>query len=63
MDQDAPQVPALMSLEGRAQMIADEAGKIDHAGDPKARRKAVYEAALANLRVVAARATSGQVPE
>lgn len=54
---DLPQVPALLSLEGRAKMIADVVGRL-HA-KPEDRRKAVEAEALAHLRVVAARAVQG----
>lgn len=57
MPADLPQVPSLLSLEGRAKMIADVAGRL-HA-NPEDRRKAVEAEALAHLRVVAARAAQG----
>lgn len=48
MAADFPEVPALMSLEGRANMIADVAGQLH--GSPAERRKAVQDHALAHLR-------------
>lgn len=55
-----PPIPPLMSLEGRANMIADEIGRVEHAGDPAARREHVKAVALAHLRVVAARTANGE---
>ena len=46
---------AMMSLEGRANLIADMVNRVEFAGEPEARRKAVYEAALFHLRIVHAR--------
>lgn len=43
-------VPDHMSLEGRANMIADEGGRAEHAGNPKARREHQTKHALAHLR-------------
>lgn len=48
-------IPAMMSLEGRATMIADEIGRVEHAGNPKARREHVKAIALAHLRAAAAK--------
>jgi hypothetical protein len=55
---DLPTVPLMLSLEGRAELIADVAG---HANFGKAsdRREAVKAEALAHLRVVAAKASEG----
>lgn len=47
---DLPAVPDHLSLEGRAIMIADQSSRIDTAGNPDARRKAVADHALAHLR-------------
>lgn len=47
---DLPQVPALLSDEGRANMIADEVARSEHAGKPDARREHVKAHALAHLR-------------
>lgn len=47
---DEPVVPDHISLEGRAAMIADETGRVAHAGDPAARRTHVKAIALAHLR-------------
>jgi hypothetical protein len=43
-------VPDHMSLEGRANLIADETGRIEQAGNPTARRAHVKAHALAHLR-------------
>lgn len=42
--------PKFLSLEGRAQMIADETGRVEHAGNPAARREHVAKHALGHLR-------------
>lgn len=47
---DEPDVPDHISLEGRATMIADETGRVTHAGNPTARRAHVKAIALAHLR-------------
>lgn len=47
---DLPAVPALLSLEGRASMIAEEISRIEHAGKPDKRREHVKAHALAHLR-------------
>jgi len=43
-------VPDHLSLEGRATMIADEAGRVAHAGKPDERRAYVKAHALAHLQ-------------
>jgi hypothetical protein len=43
-------VPDHLSLEGRANMIADETCRIEQAGNPTARRAHVKAVALAHLR-------------
>lgn len=43
-------VPDHMSLEGRANMISEETGRIEQAGNPTARRAHVKAHALAHLR-------------
>lgn len=43
-------VPDHLSLEGRANMIADETGRIEQAGNPTARRAHVKTHALAHLK-------------
>lgn len=45
-----PNVPDHLSLEGRATMIAEETGRIEHAGNPAARRTHVKANALAHLK-------------
>lgn len=47
---DLPTVPDHLSLEGRAIMIAEEIGRIEHAGRPDAKREHVKAHALAHLR-------------
>jgi hypothetical protein len=42
--------PPVLSLEGRAQMIADETGRSEHAGNPAGRRAHVAKHALAHMR-------------
>lgn len=56
-------VPALMSLEGRALMIADECGRIEQAGNPNARRDHVKAHALAHLRATLAQARQTEQQE
>jgi hypothetical protein len=51
---DLPKVPELLSLESRAQLIADESGRIEHLGNPKGRREHIYDHALAHLRAAVA---------
>lgn len=55
---NAPHVPQFLSPEGRAQMIADETGRAEHMGDPKARRAHVAAHALAHMRAALAQAHS-----
>lgn len=43
-------VPDFLSVEGRANMIADETGRIEHAGNPTARRAHVRAHAAAHIR-------------
>lgn len=43
-------VPPLMSSEGRANMIADEIARAEHAGDMKRRRAHVIAHAMAHIR-------------
>lgn len=47
---DLPSVPDHLSLEGRANMIADEGGRAEHAGNPKGRREHLARHALAHMR-------------
>lgn len=54
MAADLPQVPEKLSLEGRAVLIADVAGRLY--AKPEDRRKAIEAEALAHLRVVRAQA-------
>ncbi len=54
-------VPALMSLEGRAQMIAEECGRVEQAGNPNARRSHVAAHALAHLRAAMAQARNTEM--
>lgn len=49
MSDAAPKVPAVLSLEGLAQMIADEINRVEHAGKPNERRAHVKAHALAHL--------------
>lgn len=56
MPADLPQVPPVMSLEGRAVLIADIACRMHPS--PAAARKAVEAEALAHLRVVHAQAAA-----
>lgn len=44
-----------ISLEARAEMIADEVNKTEHAGNTAKRREAVKRVALEQLRIVHAR--------
>lgn len=53
------EVPKLMSLEGRAQMIADTAGRVEHAGNPTARRAAIRQMALQHLQAALSQAGTG----
>jgi hypothetical protein len=55
---DLPTVPLMLSLEGRANMIADVAGRANF-GTAADRREAVKAEALAHLRVVAAKSAGG----
>lgn len=43
-------VPDHMSIEGRAVLIAEESGRILHAGNPEARRKHIEAHAVAHIR-------------
>lgn len=43
-------VPDHLSAEGRANMIADESARIEHAGNPAARRKHIQAHAMAHIR-------------
>lgn len=56
---ELPAVPAILSLEGRAQMIADETGRSAHMGQPDARRAHVKAHALAHMRAAIAQAENG----
>lgn len=53
-------VPAILSLEGRALMIADETGRSDHAGNPAGRREHVAKVALAHLRAAVQQARDAE---
>lgn len=50
MENKLSEIPAVMSLEGRAQLISDEIARVEHAGNPAARREHVKAVALAHLR-------------
>jgi hypothetical protein len=53
---DLPNVPVKLSLEGRAVLIADVAGRLY--AKPEDRRAAIEAEALAHLRIVRAQAVA-----
>lgn len=54
--------PTKMSIEGRANVIADQVNRIEFASNPSARRDAVRDEALKQLRALRRELTGEEIP-